>query len=115
MTLKSLLYSNRLKELNFCGGRGISAAKDMHYFWQQCIVCLPSIDFELEMLVHCIVNGMRFYAIPLSYVSSTDINLATVIFPFRKVPYKETGLEISVLFVLSQRLQTQCKPLLREK
>lgn len=67
------------------------------------------------MLVHCIVNGMRFYAVPLSCVSSTDINLATVIFPFRKVPYKETGLEISVLFVLSQRrLQTLSKPLLRE-
>jgi len=29
---------------------------NMHYLWQQCIVCLPSIDFELEMLVHSIVN-----------------------------------------------------------
>lgn len=64
-------------------------------------VRLPTIDFELEMLVHFIVYGMRFYAVPLSYVSSTDINLATVMFAFRKVPYKESGLETSIIFLLS--------------
>lgn len=65
--LNCLLYFNRLKELNFCyqrEGRSIFEAKDMHHLWQQCTVHLPVIDFELEMLVHCVVNGMRLYAVP---------------------------------------------------
>jgi len=56
---------------------------------------------------------MRLYAVPLSYVSLTDINLATVIFPFRKVPYKQTGLQISVLS--QRRLQTQSKAFVETK
>jgi len=58
---------------------------------------------------------MRLYAVPLSYVSLTDINLATVIFPFRKVPYKQTGLQISVLFYYYKGdYKHNLKPLLRQ-
>lgn len=57
-------WLNRLKEQNFCyqrEGRSIFAANYMHHLWQQCTIHLPAIDFELEMLVHCIVwDSMQF-------------------------------------------------------
>lgn len=84
-----LLASGRGREVHF-------SAKDKHHLWQRCIIRLPAIDFELEMLVYCIVNGMRFSVVPSSSVSCYKLG-NSVTFPFRKAR-QEIGRETGIIF-----------------
>lgn len=78
------------------GGTVHFSAKDMHHLWQRCIIHLPGIDFELGMLVFCIV-GMRFFVVPSTCVSCYKLG-TSVTFPFRKVRHEEIGWETGIIF-----------------